>query len=110
MPVFKLDIDIVLMGLRGIREAAGELLDSCSAISLHKGKITIRILCIGRLFFAVLVLVPRHSIFWWWWRMNRMQGYSGYFGSSVISSLKELGVGAGAGGGTHKGRWSRWNL
>jgi hypothetical protein len=37
MPVFRLDIDIVLLGLRGIGGVAGELLDSYSAISLHRG-------------------------------------------------------------------------
>jgi hypothetical protein len=89
MPVFRLDIDIFLVGLRGFGGAAGELLDSCNAIFLHRGKITIRVLCIGRLFIAVLVLVPRHSIFWWWRRMDRMYGYSGHFGSSVISPVKE---------------------
>ena len=92
IPVFRLDIDIVLVGPCGFGGVAEELLDFCNAISLHR-EITSRVLCIGRILIAVLVLVlvPRHSIFRWWGRMNRMQGYSGHFDSSVCPQNEGVG-------------------
>jgi hypothetical protein len=53
--------------------------------------VTSRVLCIGRISIAVLVLVPRYSIFWWWWRMNRMQGNSSHFDSSVCPQNEGAG-------------------
>ena len=60
MPVFRLDIDIFLVGLRGFGGAAGELLDSCNAIFCIGGRLP-SVFCVLDVF-LLLFLFLFHDI------------------------------------------------